>query len=769
MHDVSSLPQTSVLADSLLRRPVVQLYGFAATLFLSALLLFSVQPMFAKMALPVLGGSPSVWAVSMCFFQAALLAGYGYAHALNRWLAPEKAILAHLTVLAVTVLALPIGLPASLSEPPTDNAYLWLTGILALGVGLPFFAVSASAPLLQAWFAKTNHAQARDPYFLYGASNIGSLLALLAYPLLLEPLLGLKAQAALWGVGFSALALCIAISGCIMLAARGNHVAMVLPAAAPAVQAVTALDRVTWTLLALVPSGLMVAVTTYITTDLASAPFLWVIPLALFLLTFILVFRETAPFNMQRLQAILPAIVLVVIVMPMLPGIAPDVRWMPWKMIELACAVFGFFVASLICHRQLFEKRPAAAHLTEFYIWMSFGGVLGGIFAAIIAPQIFTSVLEFTLLLLASLLARRGVLMDCPSPLRLSRVLFATLAGTAFLAVYKAAFAAGVFAASDIALGLVAVLMIGGLLLMREWPEHRLILVLSMMAAAFLMPGETQTIHAERSFFGTVRVKLTNDGDFRIMLHGTTQHGARRLRDEAGKPLVHALPSTYFHPDSPLALGLDLARTISKNNYALRVGVVGLGTGSLACYRGDGDTWRYFEIDPVVVRIASDPKYFDYLSRCAPGIDIKLGDARLTLAKEARAAYDYLVIDAFSSDSVPVHLLTAEALALYLDKIDANGIVALHVSNRYMDLPKTVAATVRKLPGVTAVSTSIEAKGNSYDALTSAVVFISRNPAVVAAVKQLPTATQLDPGNIAPWTDDYSDVISSIARQHGWR
>ncbi len=765
MADVSSFPQASRLPGSMLRRPAVQLYGFAATLFLSALLLFSVQPMFAKMALPVLGGSPSVWAVSMCFFQAALLAGYGYAHALNHYLAPEKAILAHLTVLAMTVLALPIGLPASLSEPPTDNAYLWLTGILALGVGLPFFVVSASAPLLQAWFAKTNHAQAHDPYFLYGASNVGSLLALLAYPLLIEPSLGLKAQAAIWGVGFSALAMCIAVSGCLMLAARGNNgVSMLAPAEAAEAKPVTASDRVTWTLLALVPSGLMVAVTTYITTDLASAPFLWVIPLALFLVTFIVVFRDTVPFNIERLQ-----IVLVVILMPMLPGIFPDVRWMPWKVMEFALAVAAFFAASLVCHRQLFERRPAAANLTEFYIWMSFGGVLGGIFAAIIAPQIFTSVLEFTLLLLASFLARRGMLLDGPLPLNLSRVLMATLAAVAFLTACRIAFATGLLEAGDIARGLVVSAMIGGLLLVRNWPEHRLILVLSMMATVVLIPGETQTAYVERSFFGTVRVKHTAEGDFRLMFHGTTVHGARRLLDEAGKPLVHALPSTYYHPDSPMALGLDLARSLSKNNYAVRAGVVGLGTGSLACYRGDGDAWRYFEIDPVVARIARDPRHFDFLSRCAPGIDITLGDARLTLAKEARGVFDYLVIDAFSSDSVPVHLLTAEALALYLDKIDANGIVALHVSNRYMDLPKTVAATVRQLPGVTAISTSIEAKVASYDASTSAVVFISRNPAVVAALSKLPNATQLDPGPIAPWTDDYSDVISSIARQHGWR
>ena len=274
---------------------------FTVTLFVSALMLFSVQPMFAKMALPKLGGTPAVWAVSMCFFQAVLLAGYSYAHALNRWLSPRRAVIAHITVLLVTCFALPIGMPATLSEPPAGDAYVWLLGVLALGVGLPFFAVSASAPLLQAWFTRTNHEDAGDPYFLYGASNLGSLLALMAYPLLIEPGLGLGMQTTLWSIGFICLGLLIAASGTLMISAMKLHSGQDASNAAVGATAsaapVTAVQRCTWLAFSALPSALMVAVTTYITTDIGSAPFIWVIPLALFLGTFIIVFKDEMSLN----------------------------------------------------------------------------------------------------------------------------------------------------------------------------------------------------------------------------------------------------------------------------------------------------------------------------------------------------------------------------------------------------------------------------------------------------------------------------------------
>ena len=325
--------------------PPLVLATFAITLFASALLLFSVQPMFAKMALPRLGGTPAVWAVSMCFFQAALLAGYCYAHALNRWLKPAHAVQAHLVVLALTYFVLPIGLPAALAEPPEGDAYLWLLSVLALGVGLPFFAVSASAPLLQAWFAATGHEDAKDPYFLYGASNLGSLIALMAYPLVLEPSIGLSAQSHAWSAGFVILAALIATSGAVMLTRRAE----LQETATAAFDALSHADtkpltnaqRALWVGLAAIPSGLMVAVTTHITTDVASAPFIWVIPLALFLGTFILVFKDKLAFNYRLATDGLPFAILALVCLPV-------------HLAGVIVALAAFFMAAIVCHRELY-------------------------------------------------------------------------------------------------------------------------------------------------------------------------------------------------------------------------------------------------------------------------------------------------------------------------------------------------------------------------------------------------------------------------------
>ena len=364
------------------------LAAFAVTLFVSALLLFSVQPMFARMVLPQLGGSPSVWAVSMCFFQAALLAGYCYAHALNRLLPARLAPLVHLCVLGAAVMALPIGLPVAWSEPPTGDAYFWLIGLLVAGVGLPFFAVSANAPLLQAWFARSGHPHAADPYFLYGASNLGSLIALLSYPVLLEPFAGLKTQAGMWTAGFIVLGLMIATCGALSVGRDTNE------AAAAPVEDDTKADRPTWArragwvCLAFVPSGLLVAFTSYVTTDIASAPFLWVVPLAMFLGTFILVFRDPPLVShrlMLMLQPVVTTVVLFAIAMTGSQG---------WMMTAVG-GTLAFFVTTMVCHKELYDLRPSSRHVTEFYLWMSFGGVLGGIFAALLAPQLFNSTGSF--------------------------------------------------------------------------------------------------------------------------------------------------------------------------------------------------------------------------------------------------------------------------------------------------------------------------------------------------------------------------------------
>ena len=738
--------------------PATLLWSFTATLFLSALMLFSVQPMFAKMALPLLGGTPAVWAVSMCFFQAALLAGYCYAHALVRWLKPSQAVAAHAALLIVTFIALPIGLPAAVGEPPAGDAYVWLLGVLALGVGLPFFTVSASAPLLQAWFARTGHEDAADPYFLYGASNLGSLIALLAYPLLLEPRIGLAAQADFWSAGYLALGASITACGWLMVQARaGSESETAKIDAEETAPPLANAQRATWVALAAIPSGLMVAVTTYIATDIASAPFIWVVPLAMFLLTFILVFRDKLAFNYAIAQAALPLAVLLMIV---LLG----------KLWALAAALAAFFLAAVICHRELYLRRPDARHLTEFYIWMSAGGVLGGVFSAIVAPQIFASVFEFQLLLLLALLCRPGVLLGSPQRLRLSVLAAGSGAMIAILIGYRALVAANVVSTSDFTIYIVILLVLGGLFLTRRWPEHRALLVAAMIAGAgATMSGDKRgALFVERSFFGTLRVVETPDAQHHLMLHGTTIHGAERVRTAAGDPVSEPTPATYYHAISgPMAGTVAVARqAATSRGDKFKVGVVGLGTGSLACYAKPGDDWTFYEIDPMVGRVARNPKLFRFLSHCLPEARIVFGDARLTLQKEETRRFNYLVIDAFSSDAIPVHLLTREALQSYFSKLAPGGVIALHISNRFLDLAPAVGATAATLPDVSAFEVYPPAAAPIPDATPSDVIFLTRDVETAAALKsrwpngRLPNSTAA-----AAWTDDYSDVLSALVRR----
>ena len=376
---------------------------FIATICTSAFLLFSVQPMFAKMVLPTLGGAPAVWAVSLCFFQAMLVAGYGYAHLLERYLPPKLGLLFHLALLALALAALPVGLPAISAAAAPDRAYLWLIAILCLGVGLPFFALSANAPLLQAWFGRSGHIDSSDAYFLYAASNAGSLAALLAYPLLIEPLLGLTTQSWIWAVGFALLGALIAACGWLTLRE--------LPVSATAPRKSSAglldfgfgnwKDRLTWAGLAFIPSGLLVALTTFVTTDIAAVPLLWVVPLALYLGTFIVAFQRKPPISRRFLLGLQPiAVAITIATMDWDAGLA-------WAISCLA-GIAAFLATSLLCHRQLYERRPEAERLTEFYLWMSIGGSAGGIFSALIAPQIFTNLLEFPLLLGLGMLCRFG-------------------------------------------------------------------------------------------------------------------------------------------------------------------------------------------------------------------------------------------------------------------------------------------------------------------------------------------------------------------------
>jgi len=765
------------------------LAAYTATTFLSALLLFSVQPMFAKMVLPVLGGSPSVWAVAIFFFQAALLVGYCYAHLLIAKASPTLTGVIHLGVCLLALLALPISLPNGWSEPPPGEPYLWQIGLFTVAIGLPFLAVAANAPLLQAWFARTGHAQAGDPYFLYAASNLGSLIALLSYPFVLEPAFGLKALSGFWAVGYLLLLGALVLTW-VLMQSRRAPAAVASPAAASEPLATGSApswwDRLGWIGLALVPAALLTAFTTHVTTDIASAPLLWVLPLALYLLTFVLVFRERP---LLPRPVLLGAHLLALAVALLAISQTKHETWF----ITAATGVAVFFTSAMVAHRTLYEARPAARYLTEFYLWMSFGGALGGLAAALLAPRIFSEVFEYPLLLALSMACRPGVF----DPAALRRLhgslaaVFARLRGRTppapqlteadkqemligwliiaggLLAIYWVPWAITRLNLDLHEWGSTAVvvaLLVAVLFAEFRWPVRQFLATLMIFFALVLLPSGVKRGDAQRSYFGVYRVQTSSDGDYHTLIHGTTLHGAQRIRDEKGNPIDDPSPATYYYENSPIA------RTVAKVRESLgdskgRYGVTGLGAGSLACHSQDGESWRFFEIDPVIIGIASNPKYFTFLAHCQPKPDIVLGDARLTMAKEANDSFDLLVIDAFSSDAVPVHLMTAEAIKLYLDKIKPTGIVLLHISNRYLDLDAVLGATIKVLPQARGFIVSDDSADGSYAQSTSTVALFAKSEAALDPFRELEEVSDFDVSNLRPWTDDYSDILGPFLRK----
>jgi len=727
--------------------------AFAGTLFLSAFLLFSVQPMFAKMVLPKLGGSASVWSVAMVFFQAMLLAGYGLAHLLTTRLGMAKAIGVHLMVCLAAALMLPIGVPASWGAPPEHFTALWLIGLFTVTVGLPFFAVSVNGPLLQSWFARTGHTHASDPYFLYGASNLGSFLALLAYPAVIEPWIGAQAQARLWAGGFLVLVALIAGLGAVTLRVAPAGAGLLARVAA---KPIALPRRARWVFLAFVPSALLVAVTAHISTDIAAVPFLWVLPLSLFLATFVVVFQRRPLLAHGRMLALQPFLMAAVVASTALPILPMPAR----VVLELA----AFFVATMVAHGELAADRPEAENLTAFYLWMSFGGVLGGMFSGLLAPALFSSIAEYPILLVAALACRPGLRRPRLAALRSAAPWVVGAAAVFALPVALHLPLGGLTDASMFALVAAAALVV----IMARGDDPRLLgtFAATIFAATAFAPGLTE-VASVRSFYGVHRVADSADGQFRFLFHGTTIHGAERIRDTAGRPIEgRPRPSTYYWFGSPLGQAVEAAREAAGGRLA-HVAAIGLGTGSLACHARAGEDWTFFEIDPEVVAIARDPAKFRFLSACAPDQKIVLGDGRLTLADAGLAPADLLVVDAFSSDSIPVHLLTREALRLYRDHLAPHGVVALHLSNRHMELLR-VAAALGQAEGFsvwTRVGRPDEAGRAEHDG-ASAVAVLARDARDVASLANDPGWQRRSPETrVAAWTDDHADVLDAILRR----
>ncbi len=740
------------------RHWILVLAIFTAAVFTSALLLFAMQPMFTRMVLPRLGGSPSVWSVAMVFFQTMLLAGYAYAHVLMRAVRPPVVVAVHLALLVAAGLTLPLSVAPGWGDPPGTWAALWLIGLFAVSIGLPFFALAANNPLLQAWFVRTGHPAGKDPYFLYAASNAGSFLALLSYPFVLEPTLSLRQHIGLWSGGFWLLFALIVACGYLLLRspARADVAAS---AEAPASPAPSWLTLTRWGFLAAVPSGLLVAVTAYISTDIAAAPLLWVVPLSLYLLTFVLVFqsRPLLPHRwMLRLQPF--AIAGIVALLPF-----NDTDYL---LFDLGAHLLAFFIIAMASHGELARQRPPPQHLTTFYLAISAGGMVGGLFAGLIAPAIFSWVAEYPILLVLATFCRPLGRLGWE---RRDRVFWAA-AAVFGLAVLLPGIVFGwmpqgrVVTAVLVAIALIA---LASVLLMRR-PFKAAFAIAIALAMVRLYPGDEARTQTLRSFFGVHKIYDTPNEAYRVLMHGTTVHGAQRLADDKGKPIVgRPEPLTYYHANSAMA---QVIRAVRKRKGALRVAVIGLGSGTLACYVEPGDEWRFFEIDPAIVAIARDQPRFGFVRACAPQVPIVLGDARLTLAREPDQSYDLIIVDAYSSDAIPIHLATREAMAIYKSKIAPDGVVALHLSNANLALDD-VAVGIAAANGMKTWLYDDSAEEDDDDAFIypSDVAIAVNNTAdagELAASKNW-KLTEPEPSQ-RPWTDDYSNILRALIKKLEW-
>jgi hypothetical protein len=747
--------------------PRLVLLTYTAAVFFSALLLFAVQPMFTRMVLPQLGGSPSVWSIAMVFFQTMLLAGYAYAHWLSKGKRRIVPIAVHLVVLVAAALTLPLALAAGWGEPPASGTEFWLLGLFTISIGLPFFALAANNPLLQAWFVNTGHEDGKDPYFLYAASNIGSFLALLSYPILIEPIFAVQTQSRLWSIGFVVLTLLIAACGVLLLRAPAK------PAAtdeAPATPKPSWLAIGRWIFLSAVPAGLLVAVTAQISTDIGAAPLMWVMPLSLYLLTWVLVFARRPAFSQSFMLLLQPLAIAGVVALLLTSGYVPLLP-------NLAAHLLTFFVITMACHGELARSRPHAAHLTAFYVALSFGGMVGGLFAGLMAPHTFSWVAEYPILVVLAVLCRPAFAGRPPAQrlfpaLEIERHInrwFWPVAVIAALGLILPAFFGFQIVYADTDKLWAVVLTLAGLsiLFMRD-PRKSALLVAVALAVIRLYPTEEGRSDTLRSFFGVNLIYETYDHHFRVIKHGSTLHGAQRLLTADNKPPQgKPEPLTYYHAKSAMKQTIDAVR--ARKGGPIRVAIVGLGAGSLVCWIEPNENWKVFEIDPTVIMAARDPKRFTFISSCKPDIPIVLGDARLTLAKEPDGAYDLIIVDAYSSDAIPIHLATREAMAIYKAKLAPQGVVTMHISNRHLELQSVVVgiAAANDMKAFVYTNDNEEEDEDNY-IFGSDVVIAARAPEDIGALNGAPTWVETAPTpGLRTWTDDYSNIVGAYWRKLG--
>ena len=718
---------------------------FVATICTGSFLLFLVQPMIARMALPRLGGAPAVWNSAMLVYQALLLGGYAYAHWLGRF-APRRQAAIHIALFLVAAIALPISLSAT-NLPDNANPVIWVPWLLLVSIGPLFFVVSAQAPLMQSWFAS---AGGGNPYRLYAASNLGSFAGLISYPLLVEPIMPLAQQSWMWSFGYGLLLFLVAI--CALNLSRQAPGLSEASSSEPVEKA--SLRRFGfWVLLAAVPSGLMLSTTLFLTTDIVAMPLLWVVPLGLYLLSFSLAFSDNEKMFVQI--SLLAPLLLVV------GGATAFLEGVDYQALVVGLTLTLLFVVSVALHGRLYRTRPEPVELTRFYLAMSVGGVIGGLFCALIAPLVFNAGYEHAILLLAAALLvphyssitwiksyweKHGARMALWLPI------FALA-----LSYVKAPWVAGDTMGETLRhLPTLIIVLICVVCRGHRWP------FMVSLAALMLATGGWQKIDRSatpgamtRSYFGIYSV-WQETGQIWKLSHGTTVHGVQNR-----KPGRERNPLSYYAPKSGIGIAMNAVPDLFGKQ--AHIGVVGLGTGTLACYAQPGQTWRIYEIDPAMEAIARDPKRFTYLSNCLPNADIAIGDARLVLAREPAGKADLLAIDAFSSDAVPMHLLTREAFATYARYLKPNGLLVVHISNRYLDLAPVVAGNAATgWHGTMRIyrASDSEMKQNYTH---SVWVALSRDPATLAKLKAsapFDTWYALEPTpGFKPWTDDFASIL----------
>jgi len=694
---------------------------FVVTSFIGASLLFLVQPLVGRMLLPVAGGSAALWNTALVFFMTILLLGYVFAHVSTKRLGMRRHPPIQLALLTLPLLVLPIALPGGWRLPAEGFQALWVLGVLAVMVGIPFLALSTTSPTLQYWFSGTGHRQAHDPYFLYAAGNVGAVGALLAYPLLIEPWLTLESQARLWAAAYVLFLLCAA--GCAVVARRGTS----MPASVTAEpgSALSLGRRLKWLAWSFVPAALMLGVTRHIATDIASFPLLWIAPLLLYLLTFVIAFgRDSA-----RRDSIVSIAVWVGAIALAMTFYVPT-SWLP---LVVLVHLSWFFVAALLAHGRLAADRPETAHLTEFYTFISIGGALGGVFGALIAPQIFDVTLEYPIAIGLALVVAIPVATR-PAMLRIPKQY-------GWVAVAVVAIAALIYTDHFLILGVVA----GVVALLTVGLRATTAVLLAVAVATPIVATTSQNEFQGRSFFGVYSVR---DGkQVRTLWSGTTEHGTQLLNRDRQ-------PTSYYHEAGPMG------QVLTATDAPIDMAVVGLGAGTLATYGRLGDRYTFYEIDPLVVDIATS-ELFTYIATSRADVAIKVADGRLGLLDSADR-YDIVVIDAFSSDAIPVHLMTVEAIAVYLDRLAPNGVLMLHVSNRYFDLRPVVGRAAHEL-GVSAAVQNFRpsAAELSDHAAASVWIAISASDERFASViadgrwERLPAEGPL-------WTDDYSNLFGVL-------